>query len=82
MQETGVNNILIKNEIFRPVSLKSAMSGGDYIRGKDAMSIFPEALQRLQIRRFLESLEQSPKWVHLSGKFKMPFKKPEAAQRK
>ena len=47
LQETGVNNILIKNEIFRPVSLKSAMSGGDYIRGKDAMSIFAEALQRL-----------------------------------
>ena len=35
------------------------MSGGDYIRGKHAMSIFTKALQRLQFQRFLGLLEQS-----------------------
>ena len=35
------------------------MSGGDYIRGKHAMSIFAEALEPHQFQRFLESLEQS-----------------------
>ena len=59
MEGTGVENILVENEIFGPVTVKSAMSGRD-IRGKHAMSIFVEALQRLQFQRFLESLERSP----------------------
>ena len=48
------------NEIFGPVPVNSAMSGGDYITGKYAMLILAEALQRLQFQRFLELLEQSP----------------------
>ena len=36
------------------------MSGGDYIRGKQAMSISAEALQHLQFQRFLGLLEQYP----------------------
>ena len=61
LEGTGVENILVENEIFGSVSVKSATSVGDYIRGKHAMPIFADALQRLQLQRFLESLKQSPK---------------------
>ena len=61
LERTGVENILVENDIFGPVSVKSAISGGDYIRGNHEMSIFAEVLQRLQFQRFLESLEQSSK---------------------
>ena len=60
MEGTGVKSTLVEHEIFGHVSVKSAMSGGDYIKGKHAMSNFADALQRLQFQRFLELLEQSP----------------------
>ena len=59
MEGTGVENILVENEIFGPVLVKSAISDGDYIRRKHAMSIFADVLERLQFQIFLESLEQS-----------------------
>ena len=59
MEGTGVENILVENEIFGPVLVKSAISDGDYIRRKHAMSIFADVLERLQFQMFLESLEQS-----------------------
>ena len=60
LEGTGVENIFLENEIFDPVFVKSAMSGGDCIRGKQAMSISAEALQHLQFQRFLGLLEQYP----------------------
>ena len=45
---TEAENILVENEIFGSVSVKSAMNGGDYIRGKHAVSIFEEVSQGLQ----------------------------------
>ena len=57
--ETAVKNILLRNEILRPLSVKSVIICGDYSKGNHAMSIFAEVLQRLQFQRFIESLKQS-----------------------
>ena len=75
LEGTGVENILVENEIFGPVSVKSAISGGDYIRGKHAMSIFADVLERLQFQMFLESLEQSRQIGTSSKKIQDVFQK-------
>ena len=53
LERTGVKNILVENDIFGPVSVKSAISGGDHIRGNHEMSILQRFCSVFSSKGFL-----------------------------
>ena len=62
LEDSGIDSVLVENEIYGPNNVKSVMDGGNYIRGKRGMSIIAEALQHLQhlqLSAFLKSADTS-----------------------
>ena len=55
LEESGVENVFVENEIFGPGVVKTVMNGGHYVRGKRGMTLISEALHRLQISQFIET---------------------------
>ena len=55
LKESGIEQILVENEIFGPVAVNSVMSGADYALGKRGMSLIAEAMSRLYISAFESS---------------------------
>ena len=55
--DIGIENVLVENEIFGPISVKSVMNGGNYIRGKRGMNLVGEAIFRLQLDQFFKNNE-------------------------
>ena len=55
LEEVGIEQVLVKNEVFGPVVAKQVMTGSHYIRSKRGMSIMAEALHRLYFSAFNES---------------------------
>ena len=55
LSETGIQSVLVQNEVFGPGNVQSVMSGGNYIRGKRGMMLIAEALLQLQIEAFVSS---------------------------
>ena len=62
LSETGIQIVLVQNEVFGPGNVQSVMSGGNYIRGKRGMMLIAEALLQLQTEAFVSSsnFDQSP----------------------
>ena len=55
--DIGIENVLVENEIFGPISVKSVMNGGNYIRGKRGMNLVGGAIFRLQLDQFFKNNE-------------------------
>ena len=49
---SGVDLVLVANEIFGPGNINTIMNGGHYIRGKRAMSLIAEAITQLLLIEF------------------------------
>ena len=49
LEESGIGDVLVENEIFGPGVIKSVMDGGHYVRNKRGMSIISEAMEHLQM---------------------------------
>ena len=52
LEESGIGDVLVENEIFGPGVIKSVMDGGHYVRSKRGMSIISEAMEHLQMLAF------------------------------
>ena len=48
LSETGIQSVLVQNEVFGPGNVQSVMSGENYIRGKQGMMLIAEAFLQLQ----------------------------------
>ena len=55
--DIGIENVLVENEIFGPISVKGVMNGSNYIRGKRGMNLICEAIFRLQLDQFFKNNE-------------------------
>ena len=55
LSETGIQSVLVQNEVFGSGNVQSVMSGGNYIRGKRRMMLIAETLLQLQIEAFVSS---------------------------
>ena len=52
LEESGIGDVLVENEMFGPGVIKSVMDGGHYVRSKRGMSIILEAMEHLQMLAF------------------------------
>ena len=58
-EETGIENVLVENEIFGPIAVKIVMNGGHYVRGKHGMNLVAESIYRPQIDQSFKLNEYS-----------------------
>lgn len=56
LEETGVDTILIANEVYGQENVNIVLNGGDYVRGSRCMAIISEVLQTLRMNQFLEKV--------------------------
>ena len=54
LEETGIDTVLVENEVYGPEIVKSVMGGGHYVRGVRGMSLISEVIQSLQINQFVK----------------------------
>ena len=54
LESSGIQNIMVEEEIFGSAVVNSVMNGGNYIRGKRGMSLIAEAMEQLQMKAFLQ----------------------------
>ena len=59
MEESGVENVFVENEIFGPGVVKTVMNGGHYVRGKRGMGLISLALHRLQLIELIKVTDYS-----------------------
>ena len=57
MEGSGVKNVLVENETYRPNTVNSVMSGSHYVRGKRGISRTAEALGHVQLSSFFNQAE-------------------------
>ena len=57
LEDSGVKNVLVENETYRPNTVNSVMSGSHYVRGKRGMSRTAEALGHVQLSSFFNQAE-------------------------
>ena len=55
LESSGIQNLLVKEKVYRPAVVNSVISGGNYIRGKRGISLIVEAMEQLQVYSFLQS---------------------------
>ena len=44
LESSGIQNLMVEEEIFGPTVVNSVMNGGNYIRGKRGMSLIAEVM--------------------------------------
>ena len=55
LESSGIQNLLVEENVYGPAVINSVMSGGNYIRGKSGISLIAEAMEKLQVYSFLHS---------------------------
>ena len=58
LEESGIDSISVKLEIFGPEVVTSVMADGNYVRGKRGIALI-SALQRLQFSEFIKTVDIS-----------------------
>ena len=53
LEDTGIDSILVENEVYGPEKVKHVMNGGHYVRGIRRMVIVSEVLHSLLLDQFL-----------------------------
>ena len=56
LEEIGIDHVLVENEIFGTDIVKSALDGGNYIRGKRGIALISEAICHLQLSAFMKNI--------------------------
>ena len=57
LEDSGLKNVLVENETYRPNTVNSVMRGSHYVRGKRGMSSTAEALGHVQLSSFFNQAE-------------------------
>ena len=47
LEDTGIDSILVENEVYGPENVKRVINGGHYVRGIRGMAIISEVLHSL-----------------------------------
>ena len=53
LEDTGIDSVLVENEVYGPENVKHLINGGHYTRGIRGMVIISEVLYGLLLRQFL-----------------------------
>ena len=57
LEASGIESVLVENEIFGQGVVKTVMDGRNYIMSKRGMSLLAEAIEQLQMKAFLPKCE-------------------------
>ena len=59
LEESGIDSVLVENEVFGPKIAISALQGSHYARGKRCMALVAEAMEHLQLATFFKERNDS-----------------------
>ena len=59
LEDTGIDSILVENEVYGPENVKHVMNGGHYVRGISGMAIVSEVLYSLLLDQFLIEVDEN-----------------------
>ena len=59
LEDTGIDSILVENEVYGPENVKHVMNGGHYVRGIRGMAIILEVLYSLLLDQFLIETDEN-----------------------
>ena len=59
LEDTGIDSILVENEVYGPENVKHIINGGHYVRGIRGMAIVSEVLYSLLLDQFLIEIDDN-----------------------
>ena len=59
LEDTGIDSILVENELYGPENVNHVMNGGHYVRGIRGMAIILEVLYSLLLDQFLIETDEN-----------------------
>ena len=59
LEDTGIDSILVENEVYGSENVKHVMNGGHYVRGICEMAIVSEVLHSLILNQFLIEIDEN-----------------------
>ena len=59
LEDTGIDSILVENEVYGPENVKHIINGGHHVRGIRGMAIVSEVLYSLLLDQFLIEIDEN-----------------------
>ena len=59
LEDTGIDSILVENEVYGPENVKHVINGDHYVRGIRGMAIILEVLHSLLLEQFLIETDEN-----------------------